>query len=68
MSPIHWLKPHQDTLILQTNHANATSLFSDNVDSHNIVLHNFCNGSIILTDNLWHPAHCLSRIVAAQVK
>jgi len=59
-----WLKPHQATHYHQDNPANATSLFPDNVGSHNIVPDNLCNGSIILADNPWRPSHYPSGMVA----
>jgi len=58
------LKPHQATHYRQHNPANATSLFPDDVGSHNIVPDNLCNSSIILADNPWRPSHYPSGMVA----
>jgi len=55
------LKPHQATRYRQDNPANATSLFPDNVSSHNIVPD---NSSIILANNPSHPSHYPSGMVA----
>ena len=62
--PRQWLKPHQATHYRQHNPANATSLFPDDVGSHNIVPDNLCNSSIILADNPWRPSHYPSGMVA----
>ena len=43
-------------MIIKDHPADATSLFPDNVGSHNIVLDNVCYSSINIGDNPWRPS------------